>query len=221
MEGRKGGRQEARQEGGRLPFNLGFPLSGLPAFNSCLAAFLLFCLASVVTSGCLRAKAKTLPDAPLDVPAPPTHDVEPIEVEAPPPLGLVQEPARNAPPRARPPATREQPKAEPAKPDAPPLVGEPAKALEEPARPTTTLQTTPPASEVEVERSIRASLMRANVDLGRVDYRQLNKDARTQYDTAKRFVNQADEALRSKNLVFAKSLADKAATLAAQLAGGR
>jgi hypothetical protein len=217
MEGRKGGRQEARQEARQE--------GALPSLNFCLPAFLLFCLATatVAVSGCARAKAKTVPDAPLEVPAPPTRDVEPIEVEAPPPVGLVQEPARNAPPRARPPApaTREQPKAEPAKPDAPPPAVEPAKPSDEPARPTTTLQTTPPASEVEVERSIRASLARANGDLGRVDYRQLNKDARTQYDTAKRFVHQADEALRSKNLVFAKNLADKAATLAAQLAGGR
>jgi len=157
------------------------------------------------------------------MPAPPPRDIEPTDVEAPPPVGLVQEPARNAPPRTRPPATRDQPrdeppKAEPTKPVTTPAA-EPARQPDEPARAPTTLQTTPPASEVEVERSIRASLARANADLARVDYRQLNKDARTQYDTAKRFVSQSDEALRSKNLVFARSLADKAATLAAQLAG--
>jgi len=52
-----------------------------------------------------------------------------------------------------------------------------------------------------------------------VDYRALNADARTQYDTAKRFVTQADDAIRTKNLVYAKSIAEKAATIAAQLAG--
>ena len=70
-----------------------------------------------------------------------------------------------------------------------------------------------------IERSIRASLQRASADLNRVDYRALNADARTQYDTAKRWVRQADEAIRAKNLVFAKSIAEKAATIAAQLAG--
>jgi hypothetical protein len=40
-----------------------------------------------------------------------------------------------------------------------------------------------------------------------------------QYDTAKRFIRQADDAVKSKNLVFAKNLADKAAVIAAQLAG--
>lgn len=216
MQGRKAGRREARQEGGRLPF-------GLASLNSCLPAVLLFCLAAVFTSGCTRAKAKTVPDAPLDVPAPPTRDIETNETEPPPPATLVQEPARNAPPRPRPATPRDQPRAEPPRPEPPkpaevPPAVEPPKTIEEPARPAP-LQTMPPAAEVEAERSIRAALVRANSDLGRVDYRLLNKDARTQYDTAKRFVNQADEALRTKNLVFAKNLADKAATLAAQLAG--
>ena len=83
----------------------------------------------------------------------------------------------------------------------------------------TSRQTTPATAEGEVERGIRGSLQRAAADLNRVDYRALNADARTQYDTAKRFVSQADEAIRTKNLVFAKNLAEKAATIAAQLAG--
>ena len=91
--------------------------------------------------------------------------------------------------------------------------------VEEPPRPPSTLQTTPTTAEGEVERGIRASLSRANLDLNRIDYRLLNADAKTQYDTAKRFIRQADDAMRAKNLVFAKSLADKAAALAAQLGG--
>ena len=55
--------------------------------------------------------------------------------------------------------------------------------------------------------------------LNRIDYRVLNADAKTQYDTAKRFIRQADEAMRAKNLVFAKTVADKAVVLAAQLGG--
>jgi hypothetical protein len=155
---------------------------------------------------------------PLEMPPPPPRDVQPNEVEAPPPVGLPTEPARNAPVRSRPspPARTEPPKVEPPKPEAPPV--EPPK-VDEPPKPPTTLQTTPANSEGEVERGIRASLLRANADLNRIDYRQLNADARTQYDQAKRFVQQADEAIRTKNLVFAKTIADKAATIAAQLAG--
>ena len=174
----------------------------------------------------MRAAAKTTPDAaPLDMPAPTPREVEPSEPEAPQPVPLVSEPARNAPPRARPtprepaaPRTADAPKpAEPPKVE-PPVVEAP-KPPEEPARPPSTLQTTPATLEGDVERGIRASLTRANADLNRIDYRMLNADAKTQYDTAKRFIRQADDAIRTKNLVFAKNLADKAAALAAQLGG--
>jgi len=183
-------------------------------------------LVLVVTSGCIRAAAKTTPDAPpLDMPAPPPREVEPSEPEPPQPVPLVSEPARNAPPRARPtprepaaPRAADTPKpAEPPKVE-PPVIEAP-KPPEEPARPPSTLQTTPATAEGEVERGIRASLSRANADLNRIDYRMLNADAKTQYDTAKRFIRQADDAMRTKNLVFAKNLADKAAALAAQLGG--
>ena len=183
-------------------------------------------LVLVMASGCMRAAAKTTPDAPpLDMPAPPPREVEPSEPEAPQPVPLVSEPARNAPPRARPtprepaaPRTADAPKpAEPPKVE-PPVVEAP-KPPEEPARPPSTLQTTPATLEGDVERGIRASLTRANADLNRIDYRMLNADAKTQYDTAKRFIRQADDAIRTKNLVFAKNLADKAAALAAQLGG--
>ena len=82
-----------------------------------------------------------------------------------------------------------------------------------------TLQTGPTGSEGELERAIRATIARAAGDLKRVDYRGLNPDARVQYDTAKRFVQQAEDAVRLKNLGFARNLADKAAALATQLAG--
>jgi hypothetical protein len=54
-------------------------------------------------------------------------------------------------------------------------------------------------------------------DLNRIDYRALGKDAQAQYDIAKRFTEQAEEALQNKNVQFAEILADKAAALAAQL----
>ncbi len=179
-------------------------------------------LVSVVASGCMRTAAKTAPDAPLDMPAPPPREMEPNETETPAPVPLVIEPARSTPPRPRPAAPREQPaKIEPPKPE-PPKIEPPVEApkpVEEPIRSPSTLQTTPATAEGEVERAIRASLMRANADLNRIDYRVLNADAKTQYDTAKRFIRQADEAMKAKNLVFAKTVADKAVVLAAQLGG--
>ena len=187
----------------------------------------LFVLGAFAASGCSRATAKTSPDnPPLETPAPPPRDVEPIDTETPAPVPLPQEPARNAP-RLRPaPSTQqprenrtEPPKIETPKPEPqPPAAAEPPKPEEAP-RPPTTLQTMPTTAEGEVERSVHATLRRASADLNRVDYRTLNADARNQYDTAKSIIRQANEAIRAKNLLFAKNLADKAAALAAQLAG--
>jgi outer membrane biosynthesis protein TonB len=192
-------------------------------FHFCLPALCLSALALMQLGCSARAQAKATPELPpLAMPAPPPRDVEPAEVEAPQPVPLATEPARNAPARPRPatPAARpEPPKPEPkADPTPAPPPVEPAKA-EEPPKPLTTVQTTPPTAEGEVERGIRASLLRATADLNRVDYRALNRDARTQYDTAKRFVTQADTAMKTKDLLFAKNLAEKAAAIAAQLAG--
>jgi hypothetical protein len=179
----------------------------------------------LVMSACARPVAKTAPDGPpLAMPAPPPRDVEPAGTEVPEPVPLPEEPAHRTPTRPR--ATqRDQPPKTDARPEPrpdPPIV-EPPKPAEDlskpPAAPPTTLQTTPAGEEGEVERSIRGSLGRATADLNRIDYRTLNADARNQYDTAKRYVQQADEAIRAKNLVFAKTIADKAAVLAAKLAG--
>src|SRR5262245_55745059 len=183
-------------------------------------------LVAILASGCAKAQAATTtPDVPpLDMPASPPRDVETTETEAPPPMPLPQEPARSAPPRTRttppPRETRpEAPKPEPPRAEPPPAPAppQPAPPIEE--RPPSTLQTKPPGEENDVERGIRATLNRASNDLNRVDYRTLNTDARSQYDYAKLFIRQAEDAVRKKNLEFAKTVADKAAALAAQLAG--
>jgi hypothetical protein len=185
-------------------------------------------LGALLASGCARAQAaKTTPDGPpLEVPAPPPRDVELAGTEvAPAPVPLPQEPARNAPPTTRsrptPPARTEPPKpAEPPKVEQPlpPEAPKPAGTNEE-AKPPSTLQTKPASEEGELERTIRSSMTRASNDLNRVDYRTLNTEARAQYDQAKLFIRQAEDYVRQKNLPIAKTVADKAAVLAAQLAG--
>jgi outer membrane biosynthesis protein TonB len=181
------------------------------------AAALGVLLVALVVSGCTRAHAKATPDppdAPLDVPVPPPRDIEPADVEPPPPPAPIPETPRVTPPppRPRPAPPREQPKPEPPKAEP-----EPVKPAEEPPRAPTTLQTAPTTAESDLERTIRATLARASAELNRIDYRGLNTDARTQYDTAKRFIHQAEDAVKAKNLVFAKNLADKAATISEQL----
>ena len=176
------------------------------------AAWLVVSLCAV---GCKRPPVKTVPMMPpLEVPPPPPRNVEPADTQVPQPVPLVDAPVRTVErPRATPPPPPREAKPEP-KVEAP---AEP-KPPEE-VRPGTTLQTTPTASEGELERKVRATLQTATADLNRVDYRRLNADVQMQYDTAKSFIRQADEALKTKNLVFAQTMAEKAATIASQLAG--
>jgi hypothetical protein len=175
-------------------------------------------IAALFAPGCTRARARTVPSLPpLEVPAPPPRVLMPIEVtadveEAQLPTTLPEEPTQPpAPPRPRP--------AAPAPPAEPPKATEEPPKTPTPSTPATTLQTTPAAEQGEVERAIRATMARASAELNRIDYRALNADARTQYDTAKRFIQQAEDSIRLKNLPFAKTVADKAAVLATQLGG--
>jgi len=173
------------------------------------------------TAACTKVKAKATPELPpLEMPAPPPRDVDTTEPEPMQPIPLIAEPAHNAPARPRPAPARE-PRAEAPKAETPKTEPAPTEAApppsEEPHPPAPTLQTTPAAEERDLERVVRSTMSKANADLSRVDYRTLNSDARTQYDYAKRFIRQAEDAVRAKNLVYAKTVADKAAAIAAQL----
>jgi hypothetical protein len=179
-------------------------------------------------SACMHAKAAAVADSPpLDMPPPPPRVVETVEGTPLPPAPLAEEPPRQ---EVRPPVRRtpradrggDLPRPDAQKPDTKPEgSAEAPRAVEDQPKPAATLQTTPAVAEGELERTIRGSLSRAAADLGRVDYRSLSRDGRTQYDTAKRFIEQAEEAMepRTRNLLFARSLAEKAQVLAQQLAG--
>jgi len=189
-----------------------------------VGALVQVCICAGLVSGCARAHAKAIPSGPtLNMPAPPPREVEAFETDVPQPVPLPEEPART-PLRPRPTPRPEQPRAEAAKPETPKPADtltpiEAAKPAEELPKPPITLQTTPAAEQGVVERAIHATLTHATADLNRIDYRALNANARAQYDTAKRFIQQAEDAIRAKNLVLAKNLADKAAAIAAQQAG--
>ena len=81
------------------------------------------------------------------------------------------------------------------------------------------LRTASPTANTDSERSVREVLARAARDIIRVEYSRLSADGRAQYDQSKRFSEQAEQALKERNLIFAATLADKAATLAAELLG--
>jgi type IV secretory pathway VirB10-like protein len=171
---------------------------------------------SVAASGCAKAQARSEPVMPELTPPPPpprvieTYVDEPAPAAEPtPPDAVAKTPAERAAkppvPRVETPPKPEPPRTEPERPAAAP-----------PTPPTLTLKPAP-GSESTTEASIRTHLSRAARDLGRVNYATLNQDGKTQYDTAKRFMQQAEDALRAGNLILAGKLADKAAIMATVL----
>jgi hypothetical protein len=170
----------------------------------------------ISATGCAsKAKAATTgPDGPpLAMPAPPPRVIAPVEeviVEAAPPVVLPEpSPAVTRPPTAKQPPPRTDPPAVAAQP-APP----PPAAVEPPRE----VRAVPSASPAE-ERKVRDVMARANRDLNRVDYQKLSVAGRAQYDQSKRFAGEAEQAIKERNYVYAMTLADKAATLAEELAG--
>ena len=192
--------------------------------RACAYAGMLACLPWVMAA-CAAIHAKSAPDTPaLDIPSPPPRVIDTVDIDPAPLATLPGEPRRqlpSAPPRKPPAATPKPEVKDPARtePPAPPPVESAKPAADPPKLPPTTLQTTSADAEEREDQQIRGLLGKASHDLKQVDYMRLNSDARAQYDTAKRFVTQAENALRAKNLVFARTVADKAAALAAQLAG--
>lgn len=160
------------------------------------------------------AKAQVRTEAeipPLDPPPPPprvvalyTPEPDPIPVPAP------VEPATPARPPTR--STRPEQRAEPSA-----VTPDPVENAARPAAPPSLTLTPTPGSESQTVTAIRDLLARATRDLGRVNSASLSGDGRAQYDTARRFIQQAEDALRTRNIVFAGKLADKAATMAAVL----
>ena len=203
--------------------------------RSAIRAVVVLLSAGLLASGCARAQARVdLPPPPLDVPAPPPRVVETTDAEVAQPVGLAADPANGAP--ALPPAGRgrgtttpapsgrsEQqsrpPAADAARPDT--TAAPPATEVkpEEPRPSAPTLRAAPTQQEETLAASIRGRLSRASTQLQAIDYGRLSTDARDQYDRAKSFIREADDALRARNLPYAASLTDKAVALAAQLGG--
>lgn len=162
-----------------------------------------------------KAGAETVPDGPpLAMPAPPPRVITPIDeviVSAPP---AAPDPAPATPPRpaAAKPPLRQDPPAVATQPPAQPAATPPAPEPRE-------VRAVPSAAAAAEERKVRDVMARAGRDLQRVDYQKLSAEGKSQYDQSKRFSEQADLAIKDRNYVYAMTLADKAATLAAELAG--
>jgi hypothetical protein len=189
------------------------------------------CLLCVLAAaaGCAQATARPRTDPiPLSIPEPPPRVVEQLpEVEELPAELPRREPTGTVGPARPQRASREngtvakaEPKTEPPKADPAPSPAEaPAVTPPSPTPARPELRTPETADEESAVREVRDTLERASKLLAKVDYRSLRRDARLQYDTAKRFIEQADEALKARNPVAAQYLAGKAETIAKGLGG--
>ena len=185
----------------------------VPAFCILHSALLL----SLVGCGA-KAKAQTLPDGPpLAVPVAPAHEIviEQIAEAAPEPEPEV---VQEVPPAKAPSATtRTLTKPAAPRPETAPPANQPAAVTTPPAADAPVVRAAP-ASSAGDEKKVRELLTRASTDRDkRVDYQKLSDEGKQQYNQSKRFSEQAEQAIKERNFPYALSLADKAATLAAEL----
>lgn len=151
--------------------------------------------------------------APTPLPPPPrlveARPFEGVVLDWPPALEPV--PIAEALQEAAPP----EPPRPPAEPERIPDVVPPPPPVVDPPRLTT--PETPDAAVAT--RQVRESLARARRALAALRYDRLERDARAQYDTVVQLIQQAEDALRMRDFVFALKVADKAETLARRLSG--
>ena len=178
----------------------------LPAFCILHSALLL----SLV--GCsAKAKAQALPDGPpLAVPSAPAHvvAVEQIAAEEPPP---------EAPPAPEPvtlPTPRPAAAPPPRRAETPPAPQPPAASQQPPEAPAVRAAAAAGSAD---ETKVKELTSKAAADLMRVDYGKLSSEGKAQYNQSKRFSDEAQKAVKERNFVYAVTLAEKAATLAAEL----
>ncbi|MGH8432417.1 MAG: hypothetical protein ACREUF_18660, partial [Solimonas sp.] len=170
----------------------------------------------VPAAACASAGAQTQPveHPPMAVPPVPPRIIEAPAAVEPQPLEPVAEmpTAPVNPPRSRP------PQRDPAKNNStdPKVEAKPPDVPADPATPPAATLPVPPlrpqgsAEGPEMARRIRETLDRATKMLDTIDIRTLSTERKVNYDAARDFIKQAEEAITQDKLVFAKNLADRA-----------
>jgi hypothetical protein len=184
------------------------------------ATLLAAALAIVSLTACTRAQAKVVLEPPrLDVPQPPPRVIETVAADPRPlPPELPAGAPADIPPAApAPPANTAVARPESSRPQEPPRTE--VSPPSEPAGPkqAAPLRAVPAQQEVRLEAEIRKLMSTASSSLNRIDYQALPASERKQYDFAKSFIVEAESQLKAKNLTYARSLANTAATLAREL----
>jgi hypothetical protein len=136
-------------------------------------------------------------------------DPVPAVAEAPPPEATEATPL--ATPVAAAPAAPRTPIAS----TPPPPANPPVAQTPEPARtPPPELRPAGPAGRTLTNAQVRERIVRTKQKLDSINRGRLSAGKRTDYDSARRFLQQANEAAKLNNLLLAESSVDKAETLA-------
>jgi len=185
---------------------------------------LLVPLAGLLATGCASTLAKGASDKPpLDVPPPPPHAIE-LPAEPLEPVGEIPSAPGGTSPGATRSARPAPPKPEPSKPETkpdttPPTTPstEPAPVAPPPAAPNPQLRTPQTADTSTAAKTVRTTIDRTWTILNTVNFGTLSDERKKAYNEAKLFIQQAEDALKAGNIVFAQASASKAETLANQL----
>lgn len=175
----------------------------------------------VAASACTSVRAaKPIERPALEVPPAPPRVIAPLPLPAAIPLvePLVEAPTNNTPTSPRSRAARE--KSEAAKPDPktetpPPAEPPPATPPAQPAAPV--LRLPEGTDNTQSVNQIRASIGNTRSILEKTDANSLKTPLQNAYKQATLFVKEAEAALKTGNLVYAKETAEKAERLAKEL----
>lgn len=174
---------------------------------------ILHCALLVSLTACgTKARAQTLPDGPpLTVPKAPAHEIVIEQVAEAPPQEPAPEPVVEQP--AQPPAAPRQQR-QPTRTETAP----PSQPAVTPPAPDPPVVRAAPAAAAGDEKKANQLIAKATEDLTkRIDYQKLSAQGKEQYENSKRFRDQAEQALKERNVLLAVTLAEKAAQIAAEL----
>lgn len=179
-------------------------------------------LLTIGLSACASGRAQVIEDRPtLAVPPVPPRTIEAQPPVEPPAAEPIVEPVPPLPPAPKPRPNRaanssnnnSEPKPDPK----PETTGDTANAAAPNPPPVAALRTPSTPSGPEATRQVKEALQRTNGILSKVDYQKLSPEKRENYDMAKAWMQQADEAMKKDDLRLALSFAERAENIAKQL----
>jgi hypothetical protein len=183
-------------------------------------------LAALSGSACASAAAKSPVDRPaMNVPAPPPRVLEPPAELDPEPVGDLPSPPTSTPTTSRPNRQREKNSTAEAKPEVKPeakpaeVTPPPPEPAAPPPAPAAQLRTPQTADPSGAAKTVQATIDRARASLNSINFTAQSDERKKAYNDVKRFINQAEDAMKQGNFVFGQAVATKAETLARELAG--